>query len=137
MADSAIYLFLDESGDFLEAGDEQSSNRGGFSSQLAGFFTTAELPENLGQDAVVRLLRAAKLEQQSIKSSELRREDKCTLAPVLCELLEEKGWHPVRLTNLERVALGGRTVGGDREVTGEGRRARTWGARVGVWGRGE
>lgn len=108
MADSAIYLFLDESGDFLEAGDEQSSNRGGFSSQLAGFFTTAELPENLGQDAVVRLLRAAKLEQQSIKSSELRREDKCTLAPVLCELLEEKGWHPVRLTNLERVALGGR-----------------------------
>ena len=36
-----------------------------------------------------------------------------------------------------RVALGGRTVGGDREVTGEGRRARTWGARVGVWGRGE
>ena len=34
-------------------------------------------------------------------------------------------------------ARGGRTVGGDREVTGEGSLSRTWGARVGVWGRGE
>ena len=107
-------LFLDESGTFMETSTDarerrQADQRGRrFPSQLAGLLVSrGALTRDTGKDALERVFRRLGTSApESLHGLDLRAGagfDRLVVS--LVEEMDERGWQPVRLTNLEKVSF--------------------------------